>query len=64
MNIGNTQAVIGFLALEIHDSYKKGKRTFCSECFKDQEKMIKNFKIFEKMTAYDWLKIDILQIDK
>ena len=36
---------------------KKWKRTFCSEFFKDQGKIFENFKIFEKMTAPDWLKM-------
>jgi hypothetical protein len=48
---------------------KKRKSTFCKELLKDLEK---NFKIFEKIAASDWLKInmnagkmtEILPLDK
>ena len=39
---GLRQAGIGFSALKIYDSYEKIKNTFCSEFFKDQEKIFEN----------------------
>ena len=43
---------------------EKWKSTICSEFFKDQEFFFENFKIFGKITASDWLKIDLLQFKK
>ena len=43
---------------------KNEKSTFYPEFFKDQEKMFENFKIFGKMTTFDWLKINLFKIEK